>query len=84
MSNGNNLTPLQELKNTAIWNKKNLKNNSIISNIDGSNYSLKIDGVGQQALRLVVFFTYEDILKFHHNKHLENVLYNMINKVYWG
>lgn len=78
----NNLTPLHELKNTASHNKINLKGKSIISNIDGSNYALKINGVGRSAVRLSLFVSYDDILRYHNHKHLENVLFNMINKVY--
>ena len=74
---------IKELYNTARYkNKTALKKESIIVNIDNSNYSLQISGIGSKAVRLSLFIPYEDIINFHHNKHLENVLYNKINTVY--
>lgn len=73
---------LQELINTAKANKKHLKRQSIISKIDGSDYALQITGIGAKAVKLQLFLSYDDILKYHHHKHLENVLYDKINTVY--
>lgn len=82
MSNENNLTPIQELRNTAKYNKGNLKGSSIIAKINNDSYPLQISGIGAKAIRLSLFVSYEDILKFNHNRKLEHMLYNKINTVY--
>lgn len=82
MGNKNNLSQIQELRNTARLNKKNLMGKTIISNIDGSDYALKITGVGAKAIRLELHLHYNEILKFHHHKHLEERIYDKINTVY--
>ena len=71
-----------ELIATARHNRKHLIGATIVSNIDNSNYSLRINGVGAKAIKLELFLTYEDILDYHNHKHLENVIYDKINTVY--
>ena len=73
---------IDELRNTAQHNRKFLKGSTILSNIDNSNYSLRIGGVGAKSIKLELFLTYEDILDYHNHKHLENVIYDKINTVY--
>lgn len=73
---------IEELKNTAKYNQKHLRYSTLIANIDNSNYSMRIGGIGSKAIRLELFIPYSDILEFHHHKHLENVLYDKINTVY--
>ena len=73
---------IDELKNSARHNRKHLIGSTIISNIDNSNYSLRIGGVGAKTIRLELFLSYEDILNYHNHKHLENVIYDKINTVY--
>ena len=73
---------IEELRNTAKHNRKHLKGSTILSNIDNSNYSLKIGGIGAKAIKLELFLTYEDIIDYHNHKHLENVLYDKINTLY--
>lgn len=82
MSKENNLTPLQELRNTARHNRKHLIGSTIIADICGSDYIVSIAGIGMKAVKMQLFIPYEDILKFNHHKHLENVLIGKINKVY--
>ena len=71
-----------ELKNTARHNRKYLIGSKIISNVDITDYSLRIGGVGAKSIRLELFLTYEDILDYHNHQHLENVIYDKINTVY--
>lgn len=73
---------ITELKNTARHNRKKILGSTIISNIDNSDYSLRVGGIGAKAIKLELYLTYEDILNYHNHKHLENVLYDKINTVY--
>lgn len=73
---------IKELYNTARYNKTTLKKESIIVNIENSHYPLQISGIGSKEVRLSLFIPYQNILDYHHHKHLENVLYDKINTVY--
>ena len=76
------MTEVDELRRTAKFNRKHRVNQTIISNIDNSKYSLKICWISAKGIKLELFLDWDDILKYHNHKHLENVLYNKINTVY--
>jgi hypothetical protein len=46
---------IDELKNTARHNRKHIIGSTIISNIDNSNYSLRIGDVGAKSIKLELF-----------------------------
>ena len=46
---------IDELRNTAKRNRKFLKGSTVLSNIDNSNYSLRIGGVGAKSIKLELF-----------------------------
>ena len=73
---------VKELMRTAKFNRGNLKGNSIISNIDGGTYAMQIVGIGNKAVKLSVFCSFEDIIKYKNHRRLENKIYNKIVDVY--
>ena len=72
----------EEIRNTAKRNKNNLKGKSLIVDINGSTYPLQISGIGQKSIRLSLFVSYEDLIKYSNHKRLERMLWDKINKVY--
>ena len=70
-----------ELKNTAKLNKKHLQGKSLIVDINGNTYPLQISGIGQKAIRLSLFVSYEDLINYKNHKRLENMLWDKINTV---
>lgn len=72
----------EELRNTAKLNQKNLKGSSIIASINNDTYAMQISGIGQKAIRLSLFVSYEDLLKYKNHRRLEHLLYDKITKVY--
>lgn len=71
-----------ELKNTGKLNRKHLKGASIITNINNDSYALHISGIGEKSIRLSLFLTYEDLIKYKNHRKLENQIYNKIVQVY--
>lgn len=72
----------KELINTAKFNKNFLKGISVIVNINGNAYPLQISGIRTKSLRLSLFVSYEDILKYKNHRKVEHMLYEKITKVY--
>lgn len=73
---------IKELKNTAIFNREKIRFKTIIANINGSDYSIRISGVGQKSIKLDVYLSYDQIHDFKDEKKLEKELYDIINTVY--
>lgn len=74
---------IKELKNTAIKNRKHILYKTIIPEINGYKRNpLRISGVGQQAVKLDTYYSYESILKYSDAGSLEEELKELINTVY--
>lgn len=73
---------IKELGHTACVNKEHIKYKTIIANINGTDYFLRISGVGAKAIRCDLYLSYEDIQTKKDTNKLESQLYEMINTVY--
>lgn len=74
-------TTINELRDTALRNKKNIKYKTLILNIQDKPYLFRIMGVGQKTIRLDCYFNYEGISE-HSDDPVESELIKMINTVY--
>ena len=70
------------LKDVAFNRKHYLYNEKITVDVDGEDYTFKIDGIGPQAVKITVQITYDEIA--NSQKPLERKLRNMINNLYRG
>lgn len=73
---------VEELRNTARYNKRHLKGQSVIANIYNNSYALSISGIGKKSIRMSLFLSYDDLVKYQHHKKLENMVYTKINTIY--
>lgn len=72
----------KELKQTAKFNKKHLKGCSIITKINNDSYAMQISGIGEKSVRLSLFISYDDLIKYKNHRKLEKMIYDKINTVY--
>lgn len=76
-------TEIRELKNTALYNKKEILYKTIIPEINGNKRTaLRIAGVGQKAIKLDTYFSYRNLLKYETPNSLESIIIKLINTVY--
>lgn len=71
-----------DLKRTAKRNKGHLKGSSVITKINNDSYALQVSGIGEKSIRLSLFISYEDLIKYKNHRRLENMIYEKIVKVY--
>jgi len=72
----------KELKQTAKINKKHLKGASLITKINNDSYALQVSGIGEKSIRLSLFISYDDLIKYKNHRKLEKMIYDKIVKVY--
>lgn len=73
---------INELKNTAIHNKKNMRFKSFEIEKDGATYILVVRGCGNKTVKLECYIPYLQILKGKDDREIEKEIFKLINTVY--
>lgn len=81
-SNAENKQDINEFRNLSFKNKSNVMYKKVRFSIDDVDYESIIKGIGQKAVKLELYLSYERILTNKDEGVLEKLIWDKINTIY--